>query len=468
MDCQASFFGRGTVVKDALVDKIRRRSASICVLGLGYVGLPLAIEIAASGFTVMGIDANSERVEALRQGSSYVHDVKTALLVEALNTGRFKVTDDITRLSKADAVSICVPTPLRKTKDPDLRYVAKAASDVSQYIKPGCLVVLESTTYPGTTEEIIGGAVTDRGFSIGKDVFVAFSPERVDPGNPVFRTKNTPKVIGGITPVCGQIAAALYECFIDEVVVVSSARVAETVKLLENTFRSVNIGLVNEMSMMCDRMGIDIWEVIAAASSKPFGFMPFYPGPGIGGHCIPLDPQYLSWKAKTFDFYNRFIELASDVNGNMPRYAVSRIAEALNTVGKALSASRILVLGAAYKRDINDTRESPSIEIMNLLTRSGAIVDYNDPYVPTIAAINGIKASVSIDPSSIAQYDCVVVGTDHSCYDMNMVCNSAQLVFDTRNSTKGSGGDHVVVLGSGWQPEFTDGCVEVAAMKAED
>lgn len=455
-------------MENVLASKIESRSATTCVLGLGYVGLPLAIEMVKAGLNVIGVDSNQGKVEALRCGESYVHDVANSLLVDALDTGRFIVTHDVASLSRADTVSICVPTPLRKTKDPDLRYIMSAANDVAKHIRPGCLVVLESTTYPGTTEEIVGGALESRGFSIGEDVFVAFSPERVDPGNPVFHTKNTPKVIGGMTPACGRIAAALYECFIDEVVLVSSARVAETVKLLENTFRSVNIGLVNEMSMMCDRMGIDVWEVIAAASTKPFGFMPFYPGPGIGGHCIPLDPQYLSWKAKTFNFYNRFIELASDVNGNMPRYAVGRISEVLNTAGKALSRSKILVLGAAYKRDINDIRESPSIEIINLLLQSGASVDYNDPYVPKIETIDGMKASVSLTPSSISQYDCVVVGTDHSCYDMNMICKNAKLVFDTRNSTKGCGGDRSVVLGSGWQPEFTDARAEVAATKPED
>jgi len=455
-------------MKDMLIDKIVSRSATTCVLGLGYVGLPLAIEMVIAGFNVVGVDSDQGKVGALRHGESHVHDVSDSLLAEALNTGRFSVTHDVTSISTVDTVSICVPTPLRKTKDPDLRYILSASNAIATNIRPGSLVVLESTTYPGTTEEIVGGALQGRGFTIGEDTFVAFSPERVDPGNPVFQTKNTPKVIGGITPVCGQIAAALYGCFIDEAVLVSSARVAETVKLLENTFRSVNIGLVNEMSMMCDRMGIDVWEVIAAASTKPFGFMPFYPGPGIGGHCIPLDPQYLSWKAKTFNFYNRFIELASDVNGNMPRYAVGRISEVLNTVGKALSRSKILVLGAAYKRDINDIRESPSIEIMNLLLQSGASVDYNDPYVPQIETINGTKASVLLTPASTAQYDCVIVGTDHSCYDMKMICDNAQLVFDTRYSTQEHGGDHVVVLGNGWRPPFVNARMEVASAKAED
>jgi UDP-N-acetyl-D-glucosamine dehydrogenase len=455
-------------MENMLAGKIESKSATTCVLGLGYVGLPLAMEMVRAGLNVIGIDLDRGKVEALQSGESYVHDIANSVLVNALDTGRFMVTHDVASLSRADTVSICVPTPLRKTKDPDLRYIMSAANDVAKHIRPGCLVVLESTTYPGTTEEIVGRALENRGFSIGEDVFVAFSPERVDPGNPVFHTKNTPKVIGGVTPACGRMAAALYECFVDEVVLVSSARVAETVKLLENTFRSVNIGLVNEMSMMCDRMGIDVWEVIAAASTKPFGFMPFYPGPGIGGHCIPLDPQYLSWKAKTFNFYNRFIELASDVNGNMPRYAVGRISEVLNTAGKALSRSKILVLGAAYKRDINDTRESPSIEIVNLLLQSGAFVDYNDPYVPKIETIDGMKASVSVTPSSISHYDCVIVGTDHSCYDMNMICKNAQLVFDTRNSTKGCDGDHVVVLGSGWQPEFINARAEVATTKPED
>lgn len=455
-------------MKDQILGKISCREAVVSVIGLGYVGLPLALEMTRAGFSVIGIDKDVSKIELLRRGCSYIHDVSDDDVREMLSTDRVAFLTDPAALARADAISVCVPTPLRKTKDPDLRYIADAACDIRQHVKPGAVVVLESTTYPGTTEEILGTALTRAGFSIGDDMFLAFSPERVDPGNPVFRTKNTPKVIGGITPACGRIAAALYECFIDEVVLVSSARVAETVKLLENTFRSVNIGLVNEMSMMCDRMGIDVWEVIAAASTKPFGFMPFYPGPGIGGHCIPLDPQYLSWKAKTFNFYNRFIELASDVNGNMPRYAVGRISEVLNTAGKALSRSKMLVLGAAYKRDINDTRESPSIEIINLLLQSGAFVDYNDPYVPKLETIDGTRASVSLTRSSIAQYDCVVVGTDHSCYDMNMICRNAQLVFDTRNSTKGCGEDNVVVLGSGWQPEFINASAEVAAMKTED
>lgn len=455
-------------MRDEILSKISRRQTIVSVIGLGYVGLPLALEIIRAGFRVIGIDKDVSKIELLKQGRSYIHDVSDDDIKEMIDTGRVAFTTDSAMLADADAISVCVPTPLRKTKDPDLRYVAAAADDIERHVQSGAVVVLESTTYPGTTEEILGTALTRAGFTLGDDIFLAFSPERVDPGNPIFQTKNTPKVIGGITPACGRVAAALYECFIDNVLVVSSARVAEMVKLLENTFRSVNIGLVNEMSMMCDRMGIDVWEVIDAASSKPFGFMPFYPGPGIGGHCIPLDPQYLSWKAKTFNFYNRFIELASDVNGNMPRYVVNKIAEALNTVGKAVSKSKILVLGAAYKRDINDTRESPSVEIINLLIKSGAHVDYNDPYVPTLETIDGSRSSVSLVPSNITQYDCIVVGTDHSCYDMTMICKYAQLVFDTRNATKGCGGDHIVVLGNGWQPDFLSVSREAAASRPED
>ncbi len=451
-----------------LTRKMQSRTATTCVLGLGYVGLPLAIEMIRAGFAVIGVDSDQDKIEALRQRRSHVQDVSDTVLADALNTGRLHVTDDPVAISEADAVSICVPTPLRKTKDPDLRFVLSAANDTARFIRPGSLVVLESTTYPGTTDEILGGALRERGFVIGKDIFVAFSPERVDPGNRVFHTKNTPKVIGGLTPACGQIAAVMYGCFIDQVILVSSARVAETVKLLENTFRSVNIGLVNEMAMMCDRMGIDVWEVIAAAATKPFGFMPFYPGPGIGGHCIPLDPQYLSWKAKTFNFYNRFIELASDINGNMPRYAVGRISEALNASGKALSRSRVLVLGVAYKRDINDVRESPSIEIINLLLQSGTSVDYNDPYVPEIATIHGTVSSVALTPANVAQYDCVVVGTDHTCYDMSMICSNAQSVFDTRHSTRGHDRDNVVVLGDGWQPDFANVGTEGDETSSED
>lgn len=454
-------------MKGTILENIGRQTMTLCVIGLGYVGLPLAVEMAQAGFTVVGVDKNSEKVNMLNSGESYVQDVSSLDLQAVIHSGKLRITTDSQVVGLADAISICVPTPLRKTKDPDLTYVLDATKTVQQHVKAGTIVVLESTTYPGTTDEILGQAMMRRGLTPGQDVFIAFSPERVDPGNSVYGTKNTPKVIGGVTPTCGEIAAALYRNIVEEVVVVSSARVAEMVKLLENTFRGVNIGLVNEMAMMCDRMGIDVWEVIEAASTKPFGFMPFYPGPGTGGHCIPLDPQYLSWKAKTFDFYNRFIELASDVNGNMPRYAVNRISEVLNIRGKCLSESKILVLGAAYKRDINDVRESPSVEIINLLIKSGAQVYYSDPYVPEINTMVGSMKSSPIDFGTLKDYDCIVVGTNHSDYDMKAICENANTVFDTRNATKGIRAQNVIVLGDGWQVPFGKATDE-AASASED
>lgn len=438
-------------MKATILDRIERRAMTPCIIGLGYVGLPLSVEMAQAGFDVIGVDRNAKKVDMLNHGESYVQDVHRSDLQAVIQSGKLRVTTDPEVVRSVDAISICVPTPLRKTKDPDLTYILDAVTTVQKHVKPGAIVVLESTTYPGTTDEILGQAMIRRGLTPGCDVFIAFSPERVDPGNPVYGTKNTPKVIGGVTPLCGEMAAALYRNVVEEVVVVSSARVAEMVKLLENTFRSVNIGLVNEMAMMCDRMGIDVWEVIKAASTKPFGFMPFYPGPGTGGHCIPLDPQYLSWKAKTFNFYNRFIELASDINGNMPRYAVGRISEVLNTRGKCLSQARILVLGAAYKKDINDVRESPSLEIINLLIKSGAQVYYNDPYVPQLSTVAGTMKSSPVDSGTLRDYDCVIVGTDHSDYDMKAICENAKTVFDTRNATRDARGQGVIVMGDGWQ-----------------
>ncbi|MEW6724064.1 MAG: nucleotide sugar dehydrogenase [Bacillota bacterium] len=420
-----------------LKEKILTRKATIGVIGLGYVGLPLAMEFCRAGYNVVGFDTDQHKVEALKAGKSYIPDVPSETVAAAVQAGRFAACSEFDRLSEVGAVSICVPTPLRKTKDPDVSYIIAAVRELKTRLHRPMVVVLESTTYPGTTEELLQTEIQVAGFRVGTDVYLCFSPERVDPGNPVYHTKNTPKVIGGVTPACTEMGALLYSQIVDQVIPVSSAKAAEMVKLLENTFRAVNIALVNEMALMCQRMGINIWEVIEAAATKPFGFMPFYPGPGIGGHCIPLDPMYLSWKAKMYNFYNRFIELASDINGNMPYHVVQRIGEVLNFAGKPISQSVILCLGLAYKKNVNDNRESPSLDVVRLLRYLGAHVQYSDPFVPVYKEEAFEAESVALTPERIAAADCVVLLTDHSAFDYSLIAQHARRIVDTRNAFKG-------------------------------
>lgn len=415
-------------------ERILSRTAKIGVMGLGYVGLPLVMEFCRAGYKVVGVDVDERKVQALQNGQSYVLDVPAAELAAFIQSQRFLPTTDFDRLCETDAVSICVPTPLRKSKDPDLSYIVSAADQLQSRLHRGMLVILESTTYPGTTEEVLGAALVEAGLRVGEDIYLCFSPERVDPGNTHHGVRNTPKVIGGVTPACTEVGTLLYSQVMEQVVPVSSAAAAEMVKLLENTFRAVNIGLVNEMALMCQRMGLDIWEVISAAATKPFGFMPFYPGPGIGGHCIPLDPMYLSWKAKMYDFYARFIELASDINGNMPYHVVERIGAMLNLEGKALSNSRILCLGVAYKKDVNDLRESPSIEVIRLLAQEGACVEYSDPHVPSYEEGGLRLESTPLTEVAIRAADCVVLLTAHSAFDYDLIARSARMILDTRNA----------------------------------
>jgi len=422
----------------ALIERIDSRRAQIGIVGLGYVGLPLALEFARNGFRVHGIDVDTRKLAALGKGRSYVQDVSSIDLRSAIESGRFSATAAFEIIRKLDAVIVCVPTPLRKTRDPDISYIVAALDEIAPRVHTGLLIVLESTSYPGTTEEILLPGLQEGGFRAGTDFFLAFSPERVDPGNALFGIRNTPKVVGGITPACGRVAAHLYQQAVERVVPVSSARAAEMIKLLENTFRSVNIGLVNEIALICDRLKLDVWEIIGAAATKPFGFMPFYPGPGLGGHCIPIDPHYLSWKLRTLDYQARFIELAAEVNGQMPHYVLSKIVDSLNVRRKALRGSRILVMGVAYKRDTNDTRESPALDLMRLLRERGAIVRYYDPYVPELAAgAHGpAEESVSFSPSALRRFDGSVIVTDHSGVDYQVLVDGVPVVIDTRNATR--------------------------------
>jgi UDP-N-acetyl-D-glucosamine dehydrogenase len=416
------------------------------------VGLPLAVEFAKAGFEVTGIDLTDSKVARVNAGDSYVGDIPSATLAPLVKSGKLKATTDFSVVRDLDTVNICVPTPLRKTKDPDISYIVASVEQIAKYKHPGMLVVLESTTYPGTTEEVIQPMLEDENFRIGKEFHLAFSPERVDPGNPRFNTKNIPKVVGGVTPACTEIAVALYSSSLTTVVPVSNARVAETVKLLENTFRSVNIGLVNEIALMCNKMNIDVWEVIRAASTKPFGFMPFYPGPGLGGHCIPIDPFYLTWKAREYELSTRFIELAGEINTAMPRYVVARIADELDArAGKGLNGARILILGLAYKKNVDDTRESPAFKLIELLEKRGAACDVHDPYVPVVPRSRehpdmAGRKSVPLDPAAVARYDAVLIVTDHDSIDYMSLANSARLIVDTRNACARAGavGEHIV------------------------
>jgi UDP-N-acetyl-D-glucosamine dehydrogenase len=418
-----------------LLARLEQREATVGVIGLGYVGLPLASEFARAGFHVIGFDVDATRVANLNQGICHIPDVDGALFQEIVEQGRFSATTDFSQLATVDAVSICVPTPLNKTKDPDISYVVSASQEVVRYAHSGQLVVLESTTYPGTTVDLVLPMFEKRGLRVGEDFFLAFSPERIDPGNPTFNVRNTPKVIGGVTEQCTTLASALYGSVVEKVVRVGSPTVAEMVKLLENTFRAVNIAMANEFAQVADILGVDIWEVTAAASTKPFGFMPFYPGPGLGGHCIPIDPHYLAWKLRTLDYRARFIELASDVNDEMPRFVVEQIGRALNEQKKCLNGARVLILGVAYKRDVGDTRESPALQVIELLRERHAEVSYADPYVRELDLPSGALRAHPLDDAILAAADCVVIITDHSRIDYARVVQHAQLVIDTRNAT---------------------------------
>ncbi len=426
--------------------RLRDGSARVGVVGLGYVGLPLVVELCAAGYEVHGIDVDSRKIESLLVGKSYITDVNDEELAPIIESGQFIPTTDFAVAGQLDAISVCVPTPLRKTKDPDISFVKSATEAVAKHLTADTLIVLESTTYPGTTEELMLPLLEGAGFKVGKDLFLAYSPERVDPGNPTYQTRNTPKVIGGVTPTCTEFAQAYYSGVVDTIHAVGSAREAEMVKLLENTFRAVNIALVNEMLLMCDRMDIDIWRVVEAAATKPFGFMPFYPGPGIGGHCIPIDPMYLSWKAKTYDFFNRFIELATDINGNMPRFVVTKLMNSLNDREQHLRGSKILIIGMAYKPGVTDTRESPGIELFSILGEKGALVDYHDPLVSELTIAGSNYESVELTPENIASFDCVLLATAQPGIDLNSLVENASLLFDTRNVLKEFDSDHVVKL----------------------
>jgi len=420
-----------------LLERIRSKQAKVGVIGLGYVGLPLAVEFARQGFHVTGFDVDQTKARAINDGRSYIPDVEESELAASVRAGKLRATSDMSELAAMDVIDIAVPTPLRKTKDPDLSYVVQAVEACAAALRPGQLVVLESTTYPGTTDEVVQPMLEDRGLKADVDFFLAFSPERVDPGNQQFHTRNIPKIVGGVGPASTEVAAALYASAVDKVIPVSSTRVAEMVKLLENTFRAVNIGLVNEIALMSHKMDIDVWEVIDAAKTKPFGFMPFYPGPGLGGHCIPIDPFYLSWKARQSGFECRFIELAGHVNSSMPDYVVERVAEALNTERKPINGSKILLVGVAYKKDVNDMRESPALDILELLLRRGAQVSYVDPWVPELRHGQTVMRALELSDALEQKPDCAVICTDHHAFDYDALVKSGTLIVDTRNALRG-------------------------------
>jgi len=420
----------------SLEHKIRDHSAVVGVMGLGYVGLPLAVEFAEEGFKVIGFDTSKEKCRLIGAGGSDIADVSSERVRTQIKIKNLIATADFSRIRQVDCVAICVPTPLSKTKDPDVTYILSAVDQVKKYLHKGMLVVLESTTYPGTTEELIRPLLEGTGLKVGRDFNLAFSPERIDPGNEKYGTKNTPRIVGGTTAKCRRIAKLLYEQVINHAHAVSSTQAAEMVKLLENTFRSVNIALVNEVALMCDRLKIDVWEIIDAASTKPFGFMPFYPGPGLGGHCIPIDPHYLAWKLKTLNYYSRFIELAGDINSRMPEYCIERITRALNKSGKALKGSKVIVLGVAYKRDISDLRESPALDVVTLLDNNGAKVSYSDPYVPVVHFESRDMKSVKLTANALKSADIVVILTDHTNFNYQWIVDNSKLVFDARNACK--------------------------------
>jgi UDP-N-acetyl-D-glucosamine dehydrogenase len=424
---------------ESLSDKIDRRELICGVMGLGYVGLPLAVEMGRAGLKVIGFEVSERVANLVNAGESHIKDVKGADVASLRRSGKLEATTDMSRLGECDIISVCVPTPLGKTKDPDMSYIVAATEAIVDRLRPGQLVVLESTTYPGTTRELMLPRFESNGLVVGKDFFLCFSPERVDPGNEKWFTRNTPKVLGGVTAECTDLGGRVYQLFIEKVVEVSSPEAAELAKLLENTFRMINIGLVNEMAMICDRLGVDVWEVIEAAATKPFGYMKFTPGPGLGGHCIPLDPHYLAWKMRTLHYKTRMIELAGEINTEMPAFWVGKLQDALNEAGKPLKGSKVLVLGVAYKKDIDDLRESPALEILDLLTNKGVVVSYHDPYVPEIVADGhtppgAVGTSVAFTDAALRHADAVMVVTDHSSIDYDRVCNHALLVIDTRNA----------------------------------
>jgi UDP-N-acetyl-D-glucosamine dehydrogenase len=426
--------------------KIASKQARLGVIGLGYVGLPLGMTLSAAGFNVTGVDIDTNRVDAVNAGRSYITDISDQELQKAIEENRFRASSDLADLAQLDAISICVPTPLRKTKDPDMSYVISAADAIAKYLRPGQLIILESTTYPGTTEELVLPILEAGGLKVGQEFFVAYSPERVDPGNANYSTKDIPKVVGGVTPRCVQLASALYGSAMTKIVEVSSTRVAEMVKLLENTFRSVNIALVNEIAMMCAHMNLDVWEVIKGASSKPFGFMPFHPGPGLGGHCIPIDPLYLEWKSKIDGLESRFIGLADKINSGMPRFVVTRAMELLNETGKAVRGARVHILGVTYKKDISDSRESPAIEVIKLLTGLGAAVSYSDPFVPSLNVEGHRLKAVQPSAEVLCSSDLAIIVTNHTAFDYAEIIRNAPLVFDTRNATDGLKAKNLVRL----------------------
>ena len=436
-----------TTVKENLINQLKDRSARVAILGLGYVGLPLAAVMAEAGFRVVGIDPDKRKVDCIQQGVSHIQDVPTEQVRRLVQAGLLSATTDFAAILEAEAVSICVPTPLRKTGDPDLSFILSATTELAKYVHPGMVVVLESTTYPGTTREILLPHLEDvPGLQTGENFFLAFSPERVDPGRKDWTTLNTPKVVGGITAACSEVASAWYSQALQSVVSVSSAEVAEMAKLLENTFRMINIGLVNEMALMCNRLGVDVWEVIDAAATKPFGFMKFTPGPGLGGHCIPIDPLYLSWKLRALNYTARFIELASEINTGMPRYVVNLVQDALNEQGKALKGSHVLVLGVAYKPDIDDLRESPALDVIGLLEQKGTLVSYHDPHIPIVSHDEVNMQSVPDLMAAVRSADCVVIVTNHSTYDYPAILEAAALVVDTRNALGVAGREHAKVI----------------------
>ena len=423
--------------RTVLSEKLEQKTARVAVVGLGYVGLPMAVELGKAGFTVSGIDVSSEKVETVEAGKSYVKDVPAFEVAGLRATGKLTATTDFDVTADADVIIICVPTPLSKTRDPDVSYILNACEHVRDHLRPGQLIILESTTYPGTTQELVLPLMDESGLTVGEDFFLAYSPERIDPGNKIFTLANTTKVVGGTTEQCTAVAVLFYEQVIDEVVAVSSTQTAEITKLLENTFRSVNIALVNEVALMCDKLEIDVWEVITAASTKPYGFMPFYPGPGLGGHCIPIDPHYLAWKLRTLDFQSRFIELASEVTRSMPAYVVTKVSDVLNLYERSVKGSSILVLGVTYKPNVSDIRESPALDIIEMLQTKGAHVTYHDPFVESLTVGDLDMISVELDEATVGEADCLVIATNHDSYDFQWIIDHARGIFDTRNATGG-------------------------------
>lgn len=430
-----------------LESRIRDKSADIGIVGLGYVGLPLALAFAEAGFNVTGIDSDKGRVNKIMRGTSYLLDIESARLKKAVASGRLKATISQSNLRRVDTIIICVPTPLTKTKEPDLTYIVSATNDIARFLRLGHLVILESTTYPGTTREIVLPILESTGLKVGVDYFLTFSPERIDPGSRKFTIRNTPKVVGGMEPTSTKLAALLYKHVSDRVLEVSTPEVAEMDKVFENVFRSVNIALVNELAKLCEKMNINVWEVIRSASTKPFGYMPFYPGPGVGGHCIPLDPYYLASKAKEYFFHTRFIELAAEINETMPEYVVERIVGALNTRSKSVKGAKLLILGVAYKKDIEDLRESPALRVIELLLEKKATVHYHDPYITDIKEGTHRLKSIKLEKKALSYYDCVVILTDHSCFDLKSIVKDSKLVFDTRGCTLGISSANIIRLG---------------------